>query len=98
MRPLGLLREGRVVGRGCMALLMPVVYTGRALPLAWLGRQGQKGPLPADLHSALGAQGQELIPLGASVVLRGDGAFDGQSCNTRWRRRGGPPCAVQEAM
>ena len=69
--------DGSVVGRRCVALMMPVVYKGRALPLAWLVRQGKKGHFPEDLHIALVAQGQELIPLGASVVLLGDGEFDG---------------------
>ena len=27
--------DGSVVGRGCMALMLHVVYKGRALPLAW---------------------------------------------------------------
>jgi Transposase DDE domain len=69
--------DGSVVGRGCVALMMHVVYKGRALPLAWLVRQGKKGHFPEDLHIALVAQVQEVIPLGASVVLLGDGAFDG---------------------
>jgi hypothetical protein len=50
---------------------------GRALPLAWLVRHGKKGHFSADLHIALVGQVQELIPLGASVVLLGDGEFDG---------------------
>ena len=37
----------------------------------------QEGALPEDLHIAVVAQVQELLPLGASVVLLGDGAFDG---------------------
>jgi hypothetical protein len=28
--------DGRVVGRGCVALMIHVVYKGRALPLAWV--------------------------------------------------------------
>src|SRR5438445_5248457 len=35
--------DGSVVGRGCVALMMHVVYKGRALPLAWQVRQGKKG-------------------------------------------------------
>jgi DDE family transposase len=70
-------RDGSVVGRGCVALMVPVVYKGRALPVAWLVRHGKKGHFPEELHSALVAQVQDLIPAGAQVVLLGDGEFDG---------------------
>jgi Transposase DDE domain len=72
-----LIIDGSVVGRGCVALMMHVVYKGRALPLAWQVRKGKKGHFPADLHIALVKQVPKLIPLGASVVLLGDGEFDG---------------------
>ena len=35
-QPLALVMDGSSVGRGCVALLVNVVYYGRALPLAWL--------------------------------------------------------------
>lgn len=69
--------DASVVGRGCVALMMHVVYKGRALPLAWLVRQGKKGHFPESLHITLVEQVQKLIPEGASVVLLGDGEFDG---------------------
>ena len=47
-----LVMDGSVVGRGCVALMIHVVYKGRALPLAWLVRQGKKGHFPEDLHIA----------------------------------------------
>jgi hypothetical protein len=72
-----LLRDGSGVGRGCVALLSPVVSQGRALPLAWPVRQGQKGPWPAALPLALITQGPTRSPLGAAVVGLGDGEFDG---------------------
>jgi len=34
--PLDLIMAGSTVGRGCLALLVSVVYQKRALPLAWL--------------------------------------------------------------
>ena len=67
--------DGSVVGRGCIALMIHVVYKGRALPLAWLVRQGKKGHFAEDLHIALVEQVQEAHPQGASVVLLGDGEF-----------------------
>jgi hypothetical protein len=72
-----LVLDGSVVGRGCVALMLHVVYKGRALPLAWQVRQGAKGHFPENLHIALVEQGHKLIPPGASVVLLGDGEFDG---------------------
>ncbi len=38
-----LLIDGTVVGRGCMALIIAVVYKQRALPIAWLVRKRKKG-------------------------------------------------------
>jgi Transposase DDE domain len=69
--------DGSIVGRGCVALMLHVVYKGRALPLAWQVRQGAKGHFPEDLHIALIKRVHDLIPPGASVVLLGDGEFDG---------------------
>jgi hypothetical protein len=72
-----LIMAGSVVGRGWVALRMHVVYKGRALPLAWQLRKGKKGHLPADLPIALVKPGQTLLPLGAAVVVLGDGECDG---------------------
>jgi Transposase DDE domain len=72
-----LILDGSVVGRGCVALMIHVVYKGRALPLAWLVRKGKKGHFPEELHIALIEQVQELITPGAQVVVLGDGEFDG---------------------
>ena len=77
LQTLVLVMDGSVVGRGCVALMLHVVYKGRALPVAWLVRQGKKGHFPEDLHIALVEQVQDLIPEGARVVLLGDGEFDG---------------------
>ena len=43
LETLVLVIDGSVVGRGCVALLVHVVYKGRALPIGWLVRQGTKG-------------------------------------------------------
>jgi hypothetical protein len=77
LHTLVLVIDGSVVGRGCIALMMHVVYKGRALPLAWIVRQGKKGHFSEAVHLAMVEQVQELIPLGAQVVLLGDGEFDG---------------------
>jgi len=77
IQTLVLVIDGSAVGRGCVALMIHVVYKGRALPLAWVVRRGKKGHFPEDLHIALIEQVQELIPPGAQVVVLGDGEFDG---------------------
>src|SRR6266581_1514231 len=72
-----LVMDGSGVGRGCTALMIHVVYKGRALPLAWRVRHAPKGHFPEDLHIALVELIRGLIPAGAQVVLLGDGEFDG---------------------
>ena len=69
--------DGSGVGRGCSALMIHVIYKGRALPLAWRLRQCQKGHFPEDLHIALVELVHDLIPEGTQVVFLGDGEFDG---------------------
>lgn len=76
-QPLILAIDGSVVGRGCVALMLSVVYQGRALPLAWVVVQGTKGHFPQATHCALLAQLQPLIPPDADVTVLGDGEFDG---------------------
>jgi hypothetical protein len=77
LQTLVLVIDGSVVGRGCVALMLHVVYKGRALPLAWHVRHGKKGHFPEAMHIALVQQMQERLPAGARVVLLGDGEFDG---------------------
>ena len=69
--------DGSVVGRGCTALMIHVLYKGRALPLAWRVRQGPKGHFPEDLHIALVELMHACLPEGTQVVFLGDGEFDG---------------------
>jgi hypothetical protein len=69
--------EGRVVGRGGLALRLHVVSKGRALPLAGRVRHSPQGHGPEDRHIAMVALMSTLIPAGAKGVLLGDGAFDG---------------------
>ncbi len=75
--PLVLIIDGSTVGRGCVALLVSVVYQGRALPIAWTVIKGTKGHFPATTHLALLEQVQALVPAEATVIVLGDGEFDG---------------------
>ena len=69
--------DGSVVGCGCVALMIHVLYKGRALPLAWRVRRGPKGHFPEALHIALVELVRACLPEGTSVVFLGDGEFDG---------------------
>jgi hypothetical protein len=75
--PLVLAIDGSEVGRGCLALMVSVVYKGRALPLGWIVVKGSKGHFPEETHVNLVKQVAELIPAEADVIFLGDGEFDG---------------------
>ena len=77
LETLVLVMDGSGVGRGCGALMIHVIYKGRALPLAWVVRQCPKGHAPEALHIELVELVRELIPEGSKVVFLGDGEFDG---------------------
>lgn len=84
--PLMLVMDGSEVGRGCVALMVSVVYHGRALPLAWVVVHGAKGHFPQATHCALIAQISPLIPPTAEVTVLGDGEFDGTALQATLRR------------
>ncbi len=75
--PIVLIMDGSEVGRGCLTLMVSLVYRGRALPLAWTVVEGKKGHFPEDAHIALIEQVYPLIPEDSTVIFLGDGEFDG---------------------
>lgn len=79
--PLIFVIDGSTVARGCMRLMMSVLYRKRALPIAWIVIKARKGHHTESLHCALLAQRKPLVPPAAQVTILGDGAFDG----TRWQ-------------
>ena len=75
---LTLVMDGSEVGRKCLALVVSVVYRGRALPIAWIVVKGSKGHFPEDTHIKLVQKVHELVPEGITdIVFVGDGEFDG---------------------
>jgi hypothetical protein len=72
-----LVREGRVVGRGCGALMIHGMYQGRALSWAWRVRQGPQGHVPEAWHIALVTLSRACLPEGPQGVCLGAGACDG---------------------
>jgi len=69
--------DGSTVGRGCICLMISVIYKNRALPIAWSVSKGKKGHLPEDIHIELTKRVAGMIPTGTDVVFVGDGEFDG---------------------
>ena len=82
-QPLVLIMDGSTVGRRCQALVLSVVYGGRALPLAWTVVAGPKGHFTEATHCDLLAQVQPWVPKAATVIFVGDGEFDGTTLLTR---------------
>jgi hypothetical protein len=75
--PVTIVLDGTVAGQGCVVLMASVLYQGRAIPLLWTVVKGKKGHLPQELHCALVGRLQQVIPPTATVVVLGDGEFDG---------------------
>jgi len=74
-----LVMDGSEVGRKCLALMMSVIYRGRALPIAWIVVKGSKGHFPETMHIKLLEKVHEMVPTSADVIFLGDGEFDGMS-------------------
>jgi hypothetical protein len=72
-----LVMDGSEVGWPCLALVVSLVYKGRALPLAWTVVNGSKGHFPESAHVELLAQVKAIIPPETEVIFLGDGEFDG---------------------
>jgi len=71
-----LVMDGSQVGRGCMVLMVGVVYKRRALPIAWLVYKGKKGHTTAKRHIEALEKVSKLLPETARVILLGDAEYD----------------------
>ena len=86
-----LVMDGSQVGRGCMVVMVGVLYKKRTLPLAWLVYKGKKGHTTARRHIEALEKVAPLIPDGAQVVLLGDAEYDTAAmqqwlqANTTWQ-------------
>lgn len=74
--PLILVMDGSQVGRGCMVLMVSVLYQKRALPLCWIVYKGKKGHTTAQRHIEALTKVLPLIPAKRKVVLLGDAEYD----------------------
>jgi hypothetical protein len=69
--------DGSTTARGCITLMVSMIYKGRSLPLLWVTRKGKKGHFPQDMHVELIKSVHAIIPEGTAVICLGDGEFDG---------------------
>jgi len=89
--PLVLVMDGSQVGRGCMVLMVGVLYQKRALPIAWLVYKGKKGHASAERHKQAVEKVCALLPEDSEVVLLGDAEYDTTEMiewiekNTAWK-------------
>jgi DDE family transposase len=86
--PLVLVIDGSIVGRGCLSLVVSLVYQGRALPIAWLVVAQHKGHVDGATHLTLLDEVQALVPPERSVIFLGDGEFDGPDLQAALTRLG----------
>lgn len=68
--------DGSVVGRGCIVLMVSMIFKGRSLPVTWLVVKGKKGHLPQSSHLELLNSLQAIVPGDKKIVILGDGEFD----------------------
>jgi hypothetical protein len=102
--PLVLVIDGSQAGRGCMVLMVGVLYKKRALPIGWVVYRGKKGHTTAQRHIQALEQVRPLLPSGSEVVLLGDAEYDTtemlvwMAANTDWQYvlRTSPQIYVQE--
>ncbi|NER01094.1 MAG: hypothetical protein F6K30_31125, partial [Cyanothece sp. SIO2G6] len=69
--------DGSTGGRGCMILMLSVIYHNRAIPVIWHVVKAKKGHLPESTHRDLLARLSEVVPQASRVVIVGDGEYDG---------------------
>jgi hypothetical protein len=71
-----LVMDGSQAGRGCMVLMVGVLYKKRALPIAWIVYKGKKGHTTAQRHIQALEKVLPLLPAESEVVLLGDAEYD----------------------
>ena len=74
--PLVLVMDGSQAGRGCMVLMVGVLYKKRALPIAWVTYKGKKGHTTAERHIQVLEKVIPLLPSECEVILLGDAEYD----------------------
>lgn len=68
--------DGSQIGRGCMVLMVGVLYKKRALPITWVVYRGKKGHTTAQRHIQALEKVLPLLPPESELVLIGDAEYD----------------------
>jgi hypothetical protein len=74
--------DGSEIGRGCMVLMVSLLYNQRAIPLAWTVFQRPKGHASAEEHIHLLEVVRRLLPATSEIIFLGDGEFDSVELQT----------------
>lgn len=69
--------DGSTAGRGCMVLMLSVIYGQRAIPVVWTVVRAKKGHLPEAMHRELLSRLAAMVPTASRVTIVGDGEYDG---------------------
>lgn len=77
IKELVLIMDGSQARRGCMVLMIGVVYKKRALPIAWLVYKGKKGHTTTKRHI-------EALEKVKSPTSRGSKGGFGGGCRVRY--------------
>jgi hypothetical protein len=76
VRLLERIMDGSAVVRGCVTLMVSVIYAHRAIPIGWLVIEGVQGHFPTETHRALAREVKARMPDTATVIFLGDDEFD----------------------
>ena len=69
--------DGSTAGRGCMVLMLSVIYQNRAIPVVWSVVRAKKGHLPEAMHRQLLSRLADIAPANCPITIVGDGEYDG---------------------
>lgn len=73
--------DGSGIGKDCSALMVSLIWRGRAIPICWLVRAAPKGHFPQKMHidliNEVAKLLENLVPTHCQIILLGDGEFDG---------------------
>lgn len=85
--------DGSGIGKDCSALMLSLIWRGRAIPLCWIIRAAPKGHFSQQMHidlvDKMAELLKEILQSPCRIILLGDGEFDGihlqQAClNNGW--------------
>jgi hypothetical protein len=70
-----LIMDGNQAGRGCVVLMVGVLYQKRAFPIAWLVYKGKKGHATGERHIQALDKVIHLLPKDSEAILLGNAKY-----------------------